>query len=168
MLLVGFYICRKKHQLIDYSHFPKKKWNERKHTDFSVQEKVLELQETNTRLTGQLKENRYVNLRGHFAIMSLWRRLSSVCNPNRPTKHPYFLAIKPVAGFSLYHQSPSIVFLVWPTFFHPQCPCCFKIFYWCMHHLVPKLCSLGEKTSSLEKERQPWNRCRFHSFIICW
>ena len=40
-------------------------------THSSVQEKVLELQETNTRLTGQLKENRYVNLKGHFAIMSL-------------------------------------------------------------------------------------------------
>ena len=70
MFLVGFYICRKKHQLIDYSHFPKKS-GMKKNTPFSVQEKVLELQETNTRLTGQLKENRYLNLMGHFATMSL-------------------------------------------------------------------------------------------------
>ena len=48
-----------------------KKSEMRANTHSSVQEKVLELQETNTRLTGQLKENRYLNLMGHFATMSL-------------------------------------------------------------------------------------------------
>ena len=48
--------------------------------DFCLQEKVLELQETNTRLTGQLKENRYMDLKDHFAIMSL----SSVILTDQP------------------------------------------------------------------------------------